>query len=65
MYGSIYTNSSYHSFINNVDTAATHEMLDAQPEERSKGERTDVNSASGCDDKNKVFQGRDTQKTLR
>lgn len=52
MYGSVYTSSSDHNFITNVDTAATHEMLDAQPEERREGERTDVNDASGCDDQN-------------
>lgn len=46
------TNSSWHDLGNNVDIAVIHAILDAQPEEVSEGELTDVNDESGCDEKN-------------
>lgn len=49
----IYTNSSYHYLVNNVDTAAIPEILDTQPGECNESEYFDVNNESGCNDKNK------------
>ena len=37
----------------NIDTAS-FETLDTQPEEFSEGEFTDINEASGCDEKYKA-----------
>lgn len=50
--------SNIHKFqsqdlVNNVDTAASREILAAQPEEHSEGELTEVNDGSGCNGKNK------------
>lgn len=49
----IYTNSSYHDLVNNVDTVAIPEILDTQPGKCSESEYFDVYNESGCNDKNK------------
>lgn len=46
------TDSSWHDLGNNVDIVGIHTILDAQPEEVSEGELTNVNDESGCDEKN-------------